>query len=115
MKKSSVLRILRVDGNFRWKIRFDDVETCVSSRNYPLENMCRASARLFADAHSPGVPLKERDEKCSHMVDHEHVPDFDSIAPGAIAGKDHWVVDVSCKACGCSGVFRVDPQTEIDW
>ena len=51
---------------------------------------------------------------CSETDDHKHVIDFHSITQ-ADASCEGMIMDVTCKACGTSGAFRVPEVSEIDW
>jgi len=49
---------------------------------------------------------------CSSTDDHKHVVDPFSVA---LADESEEILDVSCKACGRSGAFRIPGVNEIDW
>jgi len=59
-------------------------------------------------------PVQGDDAYCPNTEDHKHVIDFYSVAPADVDPSE-LIMDVSCKACGRSGAFRIPDVSEIDW
>lgn len=59
------------------------------------------------------------DTYCTGTADHKHVIDFHSVVVNSFTQVDadpsEMIMDVSCKACGQIGAFRIPSEAEIDW
>lgn len=53
-------------------------------------------------------------DHCSATDDHQHVINFNSVTQADVDSSE-LVMDVTCKACGRSGAFRIPEVSEIDW
>lgn len=54
------------------------------------------------------------DTYCTETTDRKHVIDFHSVTQADVEPSE-LIMDVTCKACGRNGSFRIPAVSEIDW